>query len=100
MPPLLDSPSGPVALVENVYYIRMLESHNIVVWIVRGLGTAVMHGGMTAIYGIITRAGRSQRRTLDFMPAGTRPRHLRPLALQSSCSHRCCPPSCCTSFCR
>lgn len=43
------------ALVENVYYIRVLETHNIVVWIVRGLGTAVMHGGMTAIYGIITR---------------------------------------------
>jgi RsiW-degrading membrane proteinase PrsW (M82 family) len=43
------------ALVENVYYIRVLETHNIVVWSVRGLGTAVMHGGMTAIYGIITR---------------------------------------------
>ncbi len=43
------------ALVENIYYIRVLETHNIVVWIVRGLGTAVMHGGMTAVYGIITR---------------------------------------------
>ena len=43
------------ALIENTYYVRMLETHSIGVWIVRGLGTAVMHGGMTAIYGIITR---------------------------------------------
>lgn len=43
------------ALIENTYYIRVLESHNIAVWIVRGLGTAVMHGGMTAIYGLVTR---------------------------------------------
>jgi RsiW-degrading membrane proteinase PrsW (M82 family) len=59
------------ALVENVYYIRMLESHNIVVWIVRGLGTAVMHGGMTAIYGIITRTlvDRSNGRWTSYLPA-------------------------------
>jgi len=59
------------ALVENVYYIRMLESHNIVVWIVRGLGTAVMHGGMTAIYGIITRTlvDRSGGRWTSYLPA-------------------------------
>lgn len=43
------------ALIENTYYVRVLASHNIGVWIVRGLGTAVMHGGMTAIYGIVTR---------------------------------------------
>ncbi|HEX6790699.1 MAG TPA: PrsW family glutamic-type intramembrane protease [Candidatus Krumholzibacteria bacterium] len=43
------------ALIENTYYLNVLESHNIGVWVVRGLGTAVMHGGMTAIYGIVTR---------------------------------------------
>jgi RsiW-degrading membrane proteinase PrsW (M82 family) len=43
------------ALIENTYYVRVLTSHNIAVWMVRGLGTAVMHGGMTAIYGIVTR---------------------------------------------
>lgn len=43
------------ALIENTYYVRVLTSHNIGVWLVRGLGTAVMHGGMTAIYGIVTR---------------------------------------------
>lgn len=43
------------ALIENTYYVRVLSTHGIGVWVVRGLGTAVMHGGMTAIYGIITR---------------------------------------------
>lgn len=43
------------ALIENTYYVKVLTSHNIGVWVVRGLGTAVMHGGMTAIYGIATR---------------------------------------------
>ena len=43
------------ALIENTYYVHVLSSHNIGVWLVRGLGTAVMHGGMTAIYGIVTR---------------------------------------------
>jgi len=59
------------ALVENVYYIRVLETHNIVVWIVRGLGTAVMHGGMTAIYGIITRTlvDRRDGRWTAYVPA-------------------------------
>jgi len=43
------------ALIENTYYLRVLGTDNIGVWIVRGLGTAVMHGGMTAIYGIVAR---------------------------------------------
>ena len=59
------------ALVENVYYIRVLQSHDIVVWLVRGLGTAVMHGGMTAIYGIITRTlvDRRNGRWTSYLPA-------------------------------
>jgi len=42
-----------------------------VVWIVRGLGTAVMHGGMTAIYGIITRTlvDRREGRWTAYLPA-------------------------------
>jgi RsiW-degrading membrane proteinase PrsW (M82 family) len=43
------------ALIENTYYAKTLESGRIVVWVIRGLGTAVMHGGMTAVYGVITK---------------------------------------------
>ena len=44
------------ALVENLYYLQTLDEANIGVWIVRGFGTAIMHGGATAIFGILTQA--------------------------------------------
>jgi len=44
------------ALIENTYYVRALQTGGILVWVVRGLGTAVMHGGMSAIYGIVTKS--------------------------------------------
>ncbi|MCH8896516.1 MAG: PrsW family intramembrane metalloprotease [Proteobacteria bacterium] len=44
------------ALVENLYYLQTLDNANIGVWIVRGFGTAIMHGGATAIFGILTQA--------------------------------------------
>jgi RsiW-degrading membrane proteinase PrsW (M82 family) len=59
------------ALIENTYYIRVLASDNIGVWLVRGLGTAVMHGGMTAVYGIVTRTlvDRWGSRLVTYTPA-------------------------------
>ena len=44
------------ALIENLYYLQTLDSANIGVWIVRGFGTALMHGGATAIFAILTQA--------------------------------------------
>jgi len=43
------------AFVENLYYLQALESQNILLWIIRGFGTAVMHGGTTAIFVIIIK---------------------------------------------
>jgi RsiW-degrading membrane proteinase PrsW (M82 family) len=43
------------AITENVYYFRYLTDLNLLVWIIRGFGTAVMHGGVTAIMGIISK---------------------------------------------
>jgi RsiW-degrading membrane proteinase PrsW (M82 family) len=37
------------ALLENVSYLQALEGRDFGVWIVRGFGTAVMHGGVAAI---------------------------------------------------
>ncbi len=37
------------ALVENIYYALVLESGSVTVWLIRGLGTAVMHGGTTSV---------------------------------------------------
>jgi RsiW-degrading membrane proteinase PrsW (M82 family) len=43
------------ALLENVYYARALGDFGPVLWVVRGLGTAVMHGSTTAIVGIAAK---------------------------------------------
>jgi protease PrsW len=44
------------AVVENLYYLAMRPDSQIGVWIVRGFGTAIMHGGATAIFAIISVA--------------------------------------------
>lgn len=44
------------AVLENFYYLQSHSSANMAVWIVRGFGTAIMHGGVTAIFGIMSQA--------------------------------------------
>ncbi|MBT8400316.1 MAG: PrsW family intramembrane metalloprotease [Rhodothermia bacterium] len=59
------------AVVENVYYLNVLETSSVFTWVVRGLGTSVMHGGTTAIYAIISKAlmDRTDRPSLlSFLP--------------------------------
>jgi len=43
------------AIVENTWYVGTLETDNVAVWAVRGFGTAVMHGGMTSIFAILSK---------------------------------------------
>jgi len=43
------------ALVENIYYAQALADPNPILWLVRGLGTAVMHGCTTAIAAVISK---------------------------------------------
>ena len=44
------------ALAENVYYARALGDSSLALWVVRGLGTAVMHGSATALFAILGKA--------------------------------------------
>jgi RsiW-degrading membrane proteinase PrsW (M82 family) len=44
------------ALVENLYYLQNYTGANLGVWVVRGFGTAIMHGGVMAIFGIMSQA--------------------------------------------
>ena len=48
------------ALVENIYYVRALSDPNIFIWIIRGFGTAIMHGGCTAILAVILIGAKSR----------------------------------------
>ena len=41
------------AIFENLYYLTILPDTKMGTWVVRGFGTAMMHGGATAIFAII-----------------------------------------------
>lgn len=43
------------AFAENLFYLYHASDANMAVWIVRGFGTAVMHGGVMAIFGIVSQ---------------------------------------------
>ena len=43
-------------VVENFYYLYTIPDANMAVWIVRGFGTAIMHGGVTAMFAIMSQS--------------------------------------------
>ncbi|MFQ5770281.1 MAG: PrsW family intramembrane metalloprotease [bacterium] len=60
------------AFIENIYYLRSLQDSNLFLWIIRGFGTAVMHGGTTALFGIIAKNltdRNSSEKIHPFLPA-------------------------------
>ena len=44
------------ALVENIHYLGLLPDASMTTWVVRGFGTAIMHGGTTAVFAILSLA--------------------------------------------
>jgi RsiW-degrading membrane proteinase PrsW (M82 family) len=59
------------ALLENAYYLRSIPDAHLVVWVIRGLGTAVMHGGTAAIFAIASQLlveFRSPKQVSIFVP--------------------------------
>jgi len=44
------------AIIENLQLLGSMQDSNMIVWIVRGFGTAVMHGGSTAIFAIVSKS--------------------------------------------
>ena len=43
------------ALVENLYYLHLRPEASPYLWVIRGFGTALMHGGATSIVGILSK---------------------------------------------
>ena len=43
------------ALVENLVFLRALNDATLTLWLVRGLGTAILHGGTTSIAAMIAK---------------------------------------------
>jgi RsiW-degrading membrane proteinase PrsW (M82 family) len=54
------------ALAETLYHLYLAPELNIGLWLVRGLGTAVMHGGATAIFGVLAQALTDRHARLDW----------------------------------
>lgn len=52
------------AILENLYYLHLLPETNLGTWIVRGFGTAIMHGGATAIFAVTSHTLVGQKSTL------------------------------------
>lgn len=44
------------SFVENLYYLQAFRDPNLLIWIIRGFGTAIMHSGCTALLGIIAKS--------------------------------------------
>lgn len=82
------------ALFENVTYLRSLTDATIVVWVVRGLGTAMLQGATTAIFAMLAKTYTDQRRgrseaqlALAFLPGWAAA-----MAIHSIYNHRFLPP--------
>ncbi len=59
------------SLAENMFYLLILNTEtNLMIWLLRGFGTAMMHGGCTALFAMITMDGinRNKPRWMAFLP--------------------------------
>ena len=54
------------AMVENIHYLRLVPDAGMGTWIVRGFGTAIMHGGATAIFAVMGLAMLERSRRAGF----------------------------------
>ena len=44
------------ALIETFYYLYTVPDAHMLVWVVRGFGTAIMHGGAMALFGVMAQS--------------------------------------------
>jgi len=45
------------AFIENLFYLRMVTDLSTAAWLVRGFGTAIMHGGTTTVFALLAKTG-------------------------------------------
>jgi RsiW-degrading membrane proteinase PrsW (M82 family) len=78
------------ALFENFTYLRSLTDASVVVWIVRGLGTAMLQGATTAIFAMLAKTYADQHR--DRLAFAFLPGLAAAVAIHSVYNHRFLPP--------
>ncbi len=78
------------ALFENLSYLHALPGAAVTLWLVRGLGTAMLQGGTTAIFAMLSKTYADRRRdrlALAFLPGWAAA-----VAIHSTFNHRLLPP--------
>jgi RsiW-degrading membrane proteinase PrsW (M82 family) len=78
------------ALVENVEYLRALPQRDLGLWLVRGFGTAILHGATTAIVAILAK-GLGERHPEHALAAFV-PGWVAATLIHSGYNHRLLPP--------
>ena len=59
------------ALIENVDYLRHLGDAGLTLWLVRGLGTAMLHGATTSVFAMVSKTlvdRRNDRKGMALLP--------------------------------
>jgi protease PrsW len=78
------------ALVENLQYLRVLGNAGLLLWLVRGLGTAMLHGAVIAIFAMLAQTA-SDRHPNHFVKVFV-PGWLAAVAIHSAFNHVLLPP--------
>ena len=78
------------AMIENLYYLNDLVDAGVGVWIVRGFGTAILHGGVQAIFAAMLLANTDRRGKMDL--AAILPPLLVAIVVHSAFNHFVLPP--------
>lgn len=73
------------ATVENLHFLTVLDQPALAVWVVRGFGTAIMHGGVTASLAIVTKSLADQ--TGQLTPGVLLPGWVLAVVLHSAFNH-------------
>lgn len=77
------------ALFENLSYLRSIPDAAVIVWLVRGLGTAMLQGATTAIFALLSKTYADRRR--DRLALALVPGWAAAVAIHSTFNHRLLP---------
>jgi RsiW-degrading membrane proteinase PrsW (M82 family) len=72
-------------VIENFYYLYMSSDAHLAVWIVRGFGTAVMHGGVMALFGVMAQV--LTERSIKINPLLYLPGFITAITIHSAFNH-------------
>lgn len=80
------------ALTENIYYLSNHSDMSLFTWLLRGLGTAMMHGGTTCLFAIISKTLHDRANTMSTSYVAFVPGLATAIILHSAFNHFILPP--------